>query len=71
MGVALTMGETMAYKSKSVISKRSKRNPGWGASSKLDKILERHSKQNWEIRKSRKPIEKPDLDAIMEEALAK
>lgn len=60
----------MGYKSKSVISKRSKKNIGWSTSPKLDKILEQHSKQNWDIRKSRKPIVKPDLDAIMEAALA-
>lgn len=37
---------------------------------KLEKIKNAHRSQNYRIRASRKPIVKPDLDAIMEAALA-
>lgn len=33
------------------------------------KVKKKHWNQNYRIRKSRTPIIKPDLDAIMEEAL--
>lgn len=58
-------------KSKSIISKRSRFGVGWNISPKLEAVLKIHEEQNRKIRESRKPIIKPDLDLIMENALKK
>jgi len=58
----------MKKRSKMIISKRSKRNGGWSVTKETYKL---HVSQNRRIRKSRKEIVKPDLDAIMEIEIGK
>jgi hypothetical protein len=53
-------------KSKMIICKRSNKSGGWNVS---DEVRVKHERQNRKIRNSIKPIEKPDLDAIMEQAI--
>lgn len=56
-------------KSKMIIYKRSTKNGGWMIT---DETYEKHQKQNYKIRRERKPISaKLDLDKIMEDALNK